>query len=190
MKVLISIFFIFLYVSVIGQTGTYRLVTTTGASSTMVIRSMQSTVVADVFAWWNIPSGTHGTFSGNGTCAGNSCILKEKDDQGCTLKLTFVGKQLKVQFSGCNRQNIPEDFSGSYNQLTLRTHGTYRTRPAKTYFYKYPRLTKTRKNYLRKGTTVQVNIENIVDDRWVYINYRDNLGKVSSGYILWSSLGQ
>ncbi|WP_104381816.1 hypothetical protein [Sphingobacterium sp. HMA12] len=190
MKVLISIFFIFLCVPVIGQTGTYRLVTATGASSTMVIRSMQSTVVADVFAWWNIPSGTHGTFSGKGTRFGNSSIIKEKDDPSCTLKLTFVEKQLKVQFSGCNRQNLTDDFSGNYNQLTLRTHGTYRTRPAKTYFHKYPRLTKTRKNYLRKGTQVQVDIENIVDDRWVYVNYRDNMGKVSSGYILWSDLGQ
>lgn len=188
MKVLIGIFFIFLYSAVIAQKGTYRLITTTGASSTIVVRCTQSTILVDVFAWWNIPSGSHGTFSGQGTRVDNTWIIKEKDDRGCSLKLTFHQERLKAQFLGCHAQNLSDDFSGNYNQLTLRTNGAYHTRSAKTYFYKYPRLTKIRKNYLRKGTPVQVDIENIVDDRWVYINYCDNQGKVSSGYILWSNL--
>lgn len=188
MKVFISIWLTILSQFVHAQTGIYRLITSTGASSTVEVRRMKNRLCVDVFAWWNIASGTHGTFSGEGAITGDSITVKHKDHEGCSVRLIFDKRDVSVQFSNCEPQNLPVDFSGIYRKLTFHTSGTYQTRIAKTYFYTYPKLERSRKSYLKKGAKVHVDIENIIDDRWVYINFQDSKGKISSGYILWSSL--
>ena len=173
-----------------GQSGTYYKYDKTGATCTICIQKTGATINANVFAWWHIPSGRNGNFSGKGILKNNTCILKEEGgDTDCNVHLTFTSaKLLKVAFADCMEENLPEDFSGTYKKITDIVRGTYTISTSASYFYKKPDLKSRSKAYLVQGNKVDVDIENIGGNGWVFINYTNAKGKTTSGYMLISTL--
>lgn len=172
-----------------AQTGTYQKYDSTGASCTIAIESNKSTVKADVFAWWNTPSGRHGVFSGEGPLKNNICILKGNDeDKDCQVTLTFSTHKLTAVFSDCMADNLPEDFSGAYTKITNFTPGPYIVRSDRAYFYKKANLNTRSKAYLVKGDKVVLDLENITANGWTFINYKNASGKTTSAYMLLKEL--
>lgn len=172
-----------------GQTGTYYKYDKNGASCTICIQKKGAEISADIFAWWHTPSGRNGNFSGKGILKNNTCILKEDGgDTDCSVKLSFIPNQVKVVFTDCMEENLPEDFSGTYKKIADIVRGTYTIHTPTAYFYKKPDLKSRSKAYLVKGNQVDVDIENISKNGWVFINYTNAKGKTTSGYLLISTL--
>jgi hypothetical protein len=172
----------------LAQTGTYTLKLRNGASCNIAIRQKTKEITADVFAWWNTASGTNGNYSGRGILQGNKCLLKNVDDADCTVRFTFIADNLKVVFSNCMASNLPDDFSGIYKKITGNIPGTYEVNATKAFFYKTRSTSQQLKTYLIKGDKVNVELENIMDNQWVFVNYINKSGQHSSGFILWSDL--
>ena len=177
----------FVYTAV-GQTGTYRFKATAGASGTIAVRQFNKQIRGDVFVWWHTASATNGSFSGKGLLQNNTCSLRSADDADCTVKLTFNKNELKAAFGNCMANNLPEDFSGVYKKITDNLPGEYRIAAGKAYFYKTAGTNVRLKTYLIKGNKVSVDIENITDNNWVFINFTNAAGKVTSGYLPWTAL--
>ena len=187
MKAYISILFSLVMLSVLAQTGTYRRTDKTGASCTIAVQKSQSQLKGEIFAWWNTSSGTHGAFSGQGVLKDNVCILRKQEESACTVRLSFSKNALNTIFSDCNAENLPEDFAGSYTKITTQIPGEYLIKTAKAYFYKTTKSNSRLRTYLIKGDKAYIELENIIDDKWVFVNYKNTSGKTSSGYMLWQN---
>jgi hypothetical protein len=188
MKPVITVLLLLFSVTItIAQTGTYRFKDKSGATCTIAIKQHNAQLSGDVFAWWNTPSGKNGNFSGKGTIRNNACILKSVDDPDCRINLSFGPGSLTAQFNDCMQNNLPEDFSGTYKKLTDHIPGEYQV-ATKTYFYKTAGSNLPLKAYLIPGNKVHADLENITGNGWVYINYKNAAGKVTSGYLPWSVL--
>lgn len=175
--------------SLYAQTGTYRLDYRNGASCTIAINKAGNNIDADVFAWWHTPSDRHGAFTGSGKLQNNKSILKSKDENSdCVINLDFIDKNMVVRFSDCMFYNLPEDFSGNFKWITDKTPGNYIVMADRSYFYKKTNKNQKQKTYLVKGNKIEVDLENISDKDWVFINYSNNDGKNTSGYMLWSDM--
>lgn len=188
MKTLISFLLSFILIPVDAQTGVYRLSNKNGASCTIAVRKNNSQITGDVFAWWNTPSGTHGTFSGQGTLKNNVCLLTSQEQSSCKIKLDFEKNSLNAVFYDCIAENLPEDFKGNYQKITTQIPGDYLIKTDKAYFYKVTKSNSRLQTYLLKGDKVHIDLENIIDDKWVFINYTNTSGKTSSGYMLWQEI--
>lgn len=117
-------------------------------------------------------------------------MLRSPDDAECSVKLTFNSSELKAVFSDCMTSNLPEDFSGVYKKITDHLPGKYQIAINKSYLYKTAGTYTQMKAYLVKGNIVSVDIENMTDSHWVFINFTNLAGKVTSGYMPWSALKQ
>ncbi|EHQ25038.1 hypothetical protein [Mucilaginibacter paludis] len=171
----------------VAQTGTYRFNAKSGASCTIAVTSEKGHISADIFAWWHTPSGRNGAFAGEGQLKNNSCVLKSADDADCEARLTFSPGRLTAKFNNCISSNLPGDFSGTYQKLTNRLPGDYIIAITKAYLYKWPG-SKPLKTYLIQNNKVSVDLENITDGQWVFINFTNAAGKTTDGYMPWSAL--
>ncbi|MFD2145447.1 hypothetical protein [Mucilaginibacter antarcticus] len=188
MKATIATFlFISFIYSAFGQSGTYRFKGNSGASGTIAVRRSHTQMTGDIFVWWNRASGTNGSFSGKGILHNDTCVLKSVDDAGCFVKLIFNSSELKAVFNDCMTSNLPEDFSGVYKKITDHLPGEYQIATDKAYFYKNLNTQTRLKAYLVKGNKVSVDIENMADSNWIFINFTNAVGKVTSGYMPWSA---
>lgn len=169
-----------------AQTGTYLFTDKTGASGTIAVKRTGNKINAEIFVWWNIPSGRHGTFVGNGVMKNNVAVLsgkKENEDADCRVTLRFNTKTIIAKFDNCMADNLLEDFSGVYNKVTDQLPGNYIVAADKSFFYKNQHgYTKT-KAYLVKGDKLYVDLENICQGGWAFINYEPHKGKSTSGYM-------
>jgi hypothetical protein len=84
--------------------------------------------------------------------------------------------------------NLPEDFSGTFNKVTASIPGSYVVTADKAYFYKDASTKSQLKTYLIKGNKISVDIENIQGKDWIYVNYANAKGKTTSGYMQWAAL--
>ena len=181
--ILLSILFlIFCFSSSIAQTGTYQKADKLGGTCTISINIQGKKVSADVFAWWNTPSGRHGVFSGEGVLKGQAAVLTSSDGTGCHVRLNFKQGKLNVTFTDCMEENLPDDFSGTLVKITDITPGEYFVKSAKSFFYSSPNIHHRKKSYLLKNNRVHIDIENIETNGWVFINYTNPSGKTTSGY--------
>jgi len=181
--ILLSLLFLIFGISnSIAQTGTYQKTDKLGATCTISIEIKGKKVSADVFAWWNTPSGRHGVFSGEGVLKGQAAVLTSSDGTGCHVKLNFKPGKLDVAFTDCMEENLPEDFSGTLVKITDITPGEYIVKSEKSFFYSSPNIHHRKKSYLLKNNRVNIDIENISSDEWIFINYTDPSGKTTSGY--------
>ncbi len=188
MKILFTILILLSFSNmVIGQTGIYRFNSKSGASCTIAITSQKSRISAEIFAWWHTASGRQGTFTGEGRLENNNSILKSVDDADCQIRLTFSHSNLIAKFDNCMNSNLPDDFSGNYQKLSDNLPGEYRVATDKAYFYKSPGPNAS-PTYLIKGNKVTIDLENIADGQWVFINFVNAAGKNTNGYIHWSDL--
>ncbi|MGJ1198948.1 hypothetical protein ACR777_21220 [Sphingobacterium spiritivorum] len=187
MKAFISILFSLVAFSAIAQTGTYRRTDKTGASCTIAVQKNQSRLIGEIFAWWNTSSGTHGAFSGQGVLNDNICTLRTQKESECSVRLNFSKNALNALFSDCKSENLPEDFAGNYTKITTQIPGEYLIKTAKAYFYKTAKSNSRLRTYLIKGDRVYIDLENIIDDKWVFVNYKNISGNISSGYMLWQN---
>ncbi|SUJ01433.1 Uncharacterised protein [Sphingobacterium spiritivorum] len=187
MKAFISLLFSLILFPVFAQTGTYRRKDKTGASCTIAVQKNQSLLKGQIFAWWNTSSDTHGVFNGQGVLNDNICTLRTQEESACSVRLSFSKNALNALFSDCNAENLPEDFAGNYIKITSQIPGEYLIKTAKAYFYKTAKSNSRLRTYLIKGDKVYIDLENIIDDKWVFVNYTNISGKVSSGYMLWQA---
>ncbi|MGJ1320902.1 hypothetical protein ACR776_20220 [Sphingobacterium spiritivorum] len=187
MKPFISLLFCLVMLSAIAQTGTYRRTDKTGASCTIAVQKSQSQLKGQIFAWWNTSSGTHGAFSGKGMIRDSICTLRTQEESTCCVRLSFSNNALNAIFSDCNTENLPEDFAGNYIKITTQIPGEYLIKTAKAYFYKTTKSNSHLRTYLLKGDKVQIDLENIIDNKWVFVNYTNTSGKTSTGYMLWQN---
>jgi hypothetical protein len=181
--ILLSLFFlIFGFSKSNAQTGTYQKTDKLGGTCTISVEMQGKKVSADVFAWWNTASGRHGVFSGSGVLKGQAVVLNSSDGTGCHLKLNFKQGKLDVTFTDCMEENLPEDFSGTLIKITDITPGEYSVKSAKSFFYSSPNIHHRKKSYLLKNNRVNIDIENIRSNGWVFVNYTNPSGKTTSGY--------
>jgi hypothetical protein len=184
----ICIFFLLtISLNAISQTGIYRKTDKTGASCTISIVQEGKKIHTDIFAWWHTASGTHGTFSGDGVIQNNKAALKGTDDgTRCSINLSFNKKFLTVVFADCMTYNLPEDFSGNFTKITDKIPGDYTIITDKAYFYKAPKESTRLKAYLVRGNNVQIDLENVIDENWVFVNFTNASGKITSAYMQWN----
>jgi hypothetical protein len=171
-----------------AQSGTYQKRDNSGASCTIAISKTSNKLKAAAFAWWGTPSGTNGNLKGSGILKDNVCIIKSADDAGCSLTLTMGNHKIKATFSDCIASNLPEDFSGSYDLLTTALPGVYMVKSDRSYFYKNTLIKSRLKTYLVKGDKTEATLENIKSQEWLYVNYRNPAGRLTSGYMRLSEL--
>ncbi|WP_311953647.1 hypothetical protein [Mucilaginibacter terrae] len=184
----ITCFFILYTANTMAQTGTYRLNTPSGAWCNIAITQNKQIITGEVFAWWNDAGDRVGSFEGNGKVQGNKCVLINTDHADCKIQLNFNKTNLHAIFNDCMSTNLPEDFSGRYRKINNHIPGTYTVAVNKAHFYKTAKLGLSLKAYLLKGDKVNIDLENIADANRVFINYKNALGKISSGYISWADL--
>ncbi|OKS87511.1 hypothetical protein [Mucilaginibacter polytrichastri] len=166
-----------------AQTGTYEKQDQSGASCTIAVAKHGTKAKAAIFAWWGIPSGRNGNFSGEGIIKANTCVFNGgTDDLDCSIAMSFGKDELKVKFNDCMADNLPDDFSGIYHKIADVVPGAYQL-AVKTYFYKKPNLNSRSNAYLLMGDRVIVDLENIRQGGWVFINYGNKAGKSTNGYI-------
>jgi hypothetical protein len=182
-------FLLMLSLNTFSQSGIYRKTDKTGASCTIAIILGDKNIHADIFAWWHTASETHGTFSGDGVVRNSKAVFKGNEDgSNCTINFDFKPKALTATFEDCMTYNLPEDFSGNYIKITDRIPGNYIVVTDKAYFFKLPEATAKLKNYLVKGDQVDVDIENIINENWVFVNFTNIAGKSTSAYMQWKDL--
>lgn len=172
--------------SALAQTGTYQKKDKNGSSCTIAIVRKGKQVKASVFAWWNTASGRHGVFEETGTLLHNNVVLTGADD--CKVRLDFKPGKLSATFTDCMQENLPEDFSGSYQKITDAIPGNYAVSAEKAYFYKDANPATRKKSYLVKNDKVEVYLGNISAGGWVFVNFKAPSGQITSGYIQLSAL--
>lgn len=185
-SVLLGLFFI--VNTAFAQTGTYQK-NDKGAFGNIAIQRNGVVIKADIYTWWNTASGTHGTFSGKGTIKDNKCtIIAPGEDVNCKIVLSFNGDQLKAVFTDCAANHLPDDFTGTYQKITSKIPGNYIVSTERSFFYKKPDKSSRMNAYLVKGDRVSMHIENIKRDGWLFVNFTNSSGQITSGYIELSSL--
>lgn len=178
------------YGTVHAQTGTYYRQGTAKAECTITVIRTGNRISAEAFAWWGAASGRNGNFSGQGLLINNNCVLKGSDiDASCSVGLAFKSGSLEIAFNSCMEDNLPQNFNGSYTKITDMVPGRHKISSAKAYFYGKQTLTSLTKAYLVSGNQVQVELENIRPGGWVYVNYRNEAGKITTGYMRQDRLG-
>lgn len=172
-----------------SQTGMYRKADKTGASCTIAIIPAGKNIHTDIFAWWHTASETHGIFSGDGVVQHNKVVFKGNEDgSNCTINFTFKPKTLTATFDDCMTYNLPEDFSGNYTKITDRIPGNYTIVTDKAYFFKSPKATAKLKRYLVKEDNLNIDLENVIDQNWVFVNFTNTEGKSTSAYMQWKDM--
>jgi hypothetical protein len=180
---------LFFAAAVSAQTGTYEKKGSNKSYSYISIQKNGSQINAQIFAWWNTPSGRMGAYDGEGTLKGNTCVLhSDLNDPECKITLTLANSKIKATFSKCSVDNLPEDFNGMYTKITDAVAGDYVVAVPKAYFHKKADAATKQKAYVLKGDKVTLDIENITPGKWALVYFTTAKGNDVRGFIPLSQL--
>lgn len=190
-RTMLCLLFLCLAAVVKAQTGTYEKKASQGAYGIISFHKEGSAVNAEIFTWWNTPSGQTGSYSGQGTLTNNTVILKsDENEPGCKVRLSVVEGKIKALFNNCSTDHLTEDFNGLYNKITDAVAGDYIVTAPKAYFYKTPNAGSKLKTYVLKGDKVRLDIDRIGASKqnWLYVYFTNKAGKETAGFISMSDL--
>jgi len=190
-QILLPLIIICLSLTVNAQNGTYEKKASKGAYGIISVRTKANQVTAEIFTWWNTPSGQTGGYLGKGIFKNTMVTLSsEENDPDCKVTLSAVQDKLKAQFDNCNTDHLNEDFNGVYTKITDAVAGDYVIQVSKAYFHKTPDAASRLKTYVLKGDKVRLDIDRIGASKqnWLYVYFTNKAGKETAGFIALSDL--